>query len=94
MFNTVNEPKISFESKNYISCNVCKVVENIHPHRTCKLEYMHRFLVAGVWLHFDFIFVVLMRGNVTLNIAIGPFVRMKLQSRPSCGENRPVCVIP
>ena len=36
-------------------------------------------------------FVVLTRGNVTLNIAIGSLVRMTLQSRPSCGENRPVC---
>ena len=32
--------------------------------------------VPRVWLHFDFIFVVLTRGNVTLNIVIGPFVRM------------------
>ena len=44
----------------------------------------------ALW-HFDFIFVVLTRGNVTLNIAIGPFVRMTLQSRPICGENRPIC---
>ena len=44
-----------------------------------------------VWLHFDFIFVVLKRGNVMLNIAISPFVRMTLQSRPSCGENLSVC---
>ena len=41
--------------------------------------------VPKVWLHFDFIFVVMTRGNVTLNIAIGPFVRMTLQSRPTCG---------
>ena len=47
--------------------------------------------VPRVWLHFDFIFVVLTRGNVTLNIVIGPFVRMTLQSRRGCGENRPVC---
>ena len=46
--------------------------------------------VPKVWLHFDFVNVVLTRGNGTLNIAIGPFVRMMLQSRPSCGENRPV----
>ena len=42
--------------------------------------------VPRAWLHFDFIFVVLTRGNVTLNIAIGPFVRMTLQSRPTCGR--------
>ena len=40
--------------------------------------------VPRVWLHFDFIFVMT-RGDVTLNIAIGPFVRMTLQCRPTCG---------
>ena len=50
--------------------------------------------IPRAWLHFDFIFVVLTRGNVMLNIAIGPFVRMTLQSRPTCGENQPICEIP
>ena len=45
--------------------------------------------VPRAWLHFNFIFVVLTRGNVTLNIVMGPFVRMTLQRRHSCGESGP-----
>ena len=78
-----------------ISCNVCRIVENVHPHCTCNRNASVHVCgnVPRVRLHFDFIFVVLTRGNVTLNnnIVIGPFVRMTLQSRRSCGENRPVC---
>ena len=29
------------------------------------------------------------RGNVTQNIAIGPFVEMTFESRPSCAKNQP-----
>ena len=65
----------------------------IHPQRTYNLYYMRRYVVAyPVYGSISILskFIVLTRGNVTLNIAIGPFVRMTLQSRPSCGENRPV----
>ena len=31
---------------NYFSCNVCKIVENIHPQRICNLDYMRRYVVA------------------------------------------------
>ena len=44
---------------------------------------------SRVWLYFNCIFAVLTWENVTLNIAIGPFVRMTLRSRPSCGEIGP-----
>ena len=31
------------------------------------------------------------KRNATLHIAIGPFVKMTFESRPSCGENWPIC---
>ena len=37
----------------------------------------------------SWIFVTLSRGNVTLHVAIGPFVKMTFESRPSCGKNGP-----
>ena len=85
-----------FESKYYISCNVCTVVEKYSPSPHMQIGIYASVCggVPRVWLHFNFIFVVSTRGNVTLKIAIGPFVRMTLQSRPICGENRPVCGIP
>ena len=39
------------------------------------------------------IFITLTRGNVTLHDAIGPFVNMTFESRPSCGENWPIQVV-
>ena len=65
---------------------------NLTAHANCNMASVCGG-VLRVWLPFDFIFVALTRGNVTLNIAIGQFVRMTLQSRPTCGENRPVCGI-
>ena len=35
------------------------------------------------------IFITMTRENVTLHIAIGPFVNMTFESRPSCGKNGP-----
>ena len=37
----------------------------------------------------SWIFITLPRGNVTLQIAIGPFVNMTFESRPSCGKIGP-----
>ena len=34
----------------------------------------------------SWISITLPRGNVTLHIAIGPFVNMTFESRPSCGK--------
>ena len=48
-------------------------MENIHPRRTCNLEYMR----GSVRLHFVCIFVVLARGNLKVGLVvgkIGPFV--------------------
>ena len=53
-------------------------------------------LKVGIWVCQDddsssqvyrsLIFVALTRGNVTLHNAIGPFVKMTFESRPSCGK--------
>ena len=41
----------------------------------------------------SWIFITLPRGNVTLRVAIGPFVNMTFESRPSCGKNWSICGI-
>ena len=53
-------------------------------------------LKVAIWIFHDddswsqvyrsLIFFTLTRGNVTLHIAIGPFVKMTFESRPSCGK--------
>ena len=41
----------------------------------------------------SWIFITLPRGNVTLHVAIGPFVNMTFESRPSCKKKWPICGI-
>ena len=60
------------------------------PHMQLEIYSSVCGSVPRVWLDFDCIFVVLTRGNVTLNIAVDPYVRMTLRSQPSCEENWPV----
>ena len=69
----------------------CRIMENIHPHRTCNWN-----ICVVTYPGYGCISILsssysVTRCNVTLNIVIGPFVRMTLQSRRSCVENRPVC---